>query len=319
MPAAGAASSAGDRETRRTPELARMLLRIVLRDPGRLPENLAIFSLTMLGPGVPAYITALRRQNPDADASQLERLIAQQGIRETAREGGFVGGPFIAFVPVAFVAALLAQIKMTLRMAAASGRDPQDPERAAELLVIMGVHGDVTHAAAALKALPAESDTVRKHSAVYSMVDVIRRMAKLLGLIAPAAVTPVSRLVHLGRWLVLGLALIVGMVVPLIWLPYLSMSYYRGTVELAERVSVFYSGPEKAIHLPRKASDAPGLAAAALRALGSLALIVGGFAVFLALDVTIAGHEWPALLSLAVLISSVTGLVWYLRRLRHRR
>ena len=319
MPAAGAASSAGNRETRRTTELARTLLRIVLRDPGHLPENLAVFSQTMLGPGIPAYVTALRTQNPDADTSQLERLIAQQGIRETAREGGFVGGPFIAFVPVAFVAALLTQIKMMLRMAAVSDRDPRDPERAAELLVIMGVHGDVARAAAALKKLPAAgSEVPKKHSAAYAMVDVIRRMAKLLGLIAPAAVTRVSKLVHLGRWIVLGLALLVGMVVPLIWLPYLSMSYYRGTVELAERVSVFYSGPEKAIRLPRKASDAPGLAAAALRALASLALIVGGFAVFLALDVKIAGHEWPALLSLAVLISSVTGLVWYLRRVQRR-
>jgi hypothetical protein len=109
------------------------------------------------------------------------------------------------------------------------------------------------------------------------------------------------------------------MVVPLIWLPYLSMSYYRSTVELAERVSVFYSGPEKAIHLPRRSSDIPGLAAAILRALGSLALIAGGFVAFFALDIQIAGHEWPALLSMAVLISSATGLLWYARRIRRRR
>lgn len=313
------ASSAGRYETGRNQGMARLLLQIVLRDPGHLPENLADYSLQMLGPGVPAYVAKLRRQNPDADAVELERLIAQQGVRETAREGGFVGGPFIVFVPVAFVAALLAQIKMLLRMAALAGRDPRAPQRAAELLVIMGVYGDVSQAAAALKTLPAiEAAPVDKHSSIYAMADVIRRMAKLLGLISPAAVTPVSRLVRLGRWIVLGLALLVGMVVPLIWLPYLSMSYYRGTVELAERVSVFYSGPEKAIRLPRKASDVPGLAAAGLRALASLALIAGGLALFLVLDIEIAGHQWPALLSLAVLISSATGLLWYVRRLRRR-
>jgi|GEM_PF-2664928 len=317
-PGAGAPST-GRRETGRDQGMARLLLRIILRDPAHLPENLAEYSLKMLGPGVPAYMTRLRRRHPDAGTVELERLIAQQGVRETARDGGFVGGPFIVFVPVAFVAALLAQIKMLLRMAALANCDPQEPQRAAELLVIMDVYPDVPRAAAALKALPAaEAATRRRHSAVYSMVDVIRRMAKLLGLIAPAAVTPVSRLVHLGRWLLLGLALVVGMVVPLIWLPYLSMSYYRGTVDLAERISVFYSGPEKALHLPRKASDVPGLAAAAGRALASLALVVGGLAVFLALDVEIGGHQWPALVSLAVLISSATGLVWYLRRVRHR-
>jgi hypothetical protein len=295
-----------------------LLLRIVLRDPSRLPENLADFSLRMLGPGVPGYITKLRQQNPDAGVSELERMIAEQGVRETAREGGFVGGPFIAFVPVAFVAALLAQIKMLLRMAALADRDPQDPQRAAELLVIMGVYPSVPQAAAALKALPAQEAAARKRPAVYAMLDLIRRMAKLLGLVVPAAVSPVSWLVHLGRWVLLGMALIVGMVVPLIWLPYLTMSYYRGTVELAERVSVFYSGPENAIHLPRKASDVPGLAAAALRALASMALIAGGIAVFLALDIRIGGQEWPALLSLAVAFSTVTGLLWYVRRHRHR-
>ena len=109
------------------------------------------------------------------------------------------------------------------------------------------------------------------------------------------------------------------MILPLIWLPYLSMTYNRGTVELAERVSVFYSGQEKAIHLPRKASDIPGLAAAVLRAVASLALIVGGILAFLALDIKIAGHEWPALLSLTALLSSATGLLWYARRVRQRR
>lgn len=319
MSAGVTASPAGHDETHRNQGLARMLLRIVLRDPGHLPENLAEFSLKMLGPGVPAYVAGLRLRNPDADTVELERLIAQQGVRETSREGGFVGGPFIFLVPVAFVAALLAQIKMLLRMAALADRDPQAPRRAAELLVIMGVYRDVPQAAAALKALPAtEAGGVRKHSVVYATVDLVRRMAKLLGLVSPAAVTPVSRLIRVGRWLLLGVALIVGMVAPLVWLPYLSMSYYRSTVELAERVSVFYWGPEEAVHLPRKTSKVPGLAAATVRALGSVALIVAGFAVFLALDVQIAGRGWPALLSLAVLVSSATGLLWYARRVRHR-
>lgn len=320
MPAGAAASPGEHDETHRDQGLARTLLRIVLRDPAHLPENLAVFSLKMLGPGIPGYVSELRRRHPDFDATQLERMIVRQGVRETSREGGFVGGPFIVFVPVAFVAALLAQIKMLLRMAAVADRDPREPQRAAELLVIMGVHKGVGQAAAALTALPiTRAGAARKHSAFFATADMIRRMVKLLGLISPAAVTPVSRLVRIGRWLLLGLALVVGMVAPLVWLPYLSMSYYRSTVELAERVSVFYSGPEKALHLPRRTSAVPGLAVAVIRALGSLALILGGLAVFLALDVQIAGREWPALLSLAVLISTATGLVWYVRRMQHRR
>jgi len=293
-----------------------MLLRIAVRDPRHLPENLAGFSLRMLSPAVPAYVAELRRQNPEANARELERLIARQGLRETSREGGFVGGPFMVLVPVAFITALLAQIKMLLRMAAVTGHDPREPQRAAEILVILGVHRTLDQAVAALRATPpVDSGTRAERSVVFAMADLIRRMAKLLGLVTPAAVTAVSWLVHLGRWLLLGLALLVGTVAPLIWLPYLSMSYYRGTIELAERVSLFYSGPEGALHLPRRTVDVPGLAAALLRAAVSLAVVIAGLVVFLALDVRIAGHKWPVLL-LTLLISLAIGLLWCVRRAR---
>jgi hypothetical protein len=151
------------------------------------------------------------------------------------------------------------------------------------------------------------------------MAEVILRMAKLLGLIAPGAVTPVSWLIHLGRWVLLGLALAVGMVLPLIWLPYLYMSYYRGTVELAERVSLFYSGPADVLRLPRKYSDVPGLATAVLRAAVSAGLTVGCIVALRVFDLRIAGREWPPLLLVLVVLSSATGLLWYFRGARRRR
>jgi hypothetical protein len=247
-------------------------------------------------------------------------MIALQGVRETSRDGGFVGGPFLYLIPVAFCAALLAQIKMVLRMAALAGRDPQAPERAAEILVILGVYPDVDRAAEALKKLPtAQATAAKKRFIGTAMVDVIWRMAKLLGLVTPGEVNPVSWLVHLGRWVLLFLALAVGLVVPLVWLPYLYMSYYRGTVDLADRVSIFYSGPENALHLPRKYSDVPGLATAFVRAAVSLALTVGCIALLHALGVAIDGQQWAALLLLVLFLSSATGLWWYVRRARRRR
>ena len=62
-----------------------MLLRIVLRDPRHRPENLADFSLKMLGPGVSTYVTGLRRQNSDAAASQLELISSATGLLWYAR------------------------------------------------------------------------------------------------------------------------------------------------------------------------------------------------------------------------------------------
>jgi hypothetical protein len=295
--------------------LARTLLRIVLNDPGRLPENLAKFSHDVLAPRVPAYADRLRRQNPGHSSSELEDLVAKRGLRETASVGGFVGGPFIVLIPVAFVAALLAQIKMLLRIAAVDGRDPLAPERAAEVLVIMGVYQTTDQAAAAIRKLPEpDRGPVRKRSAVFILWGVVWRMARLLGLIPPAAANPVSWLVHLGRWLLLGLAFLVGTVAPLIWLPYLSMSYYRGTADLAERISSFYSGRANALRMQRKTSAIPGMLAAVLRAIGALVLIIGGVVTFLALHVRVAGNEWTAVVLLAIGTSAATGTVWFLRR-----
>lgn len=314
------ATAAGD-----DPEsgLVRTLLRIVVNDPSRLPENLAKFSHRMLSAEVPGYVARLRAEHPDADVGELERIVVRRGLRETSSQGGFVGGPFIVLVPVAFVAALLAQIKMLFRMAAVGGRDPLAPERAAEVLIIMGVYKTMDEAAAAIAETGTrpdpESGPVGKRSRLFATWHVIWRMAWLLGLLAPDPATPVGVVIHLARWLMLGLAFLVGTVVPLIWLPYLSFSYYRGTTDLAERASVFYSGKDKALHLERKTSAIPGLAAALLRALVSLGLIVGGVVAILALDVRIAGHEWYPLLILGVVVSSVTGAVWYLRRARSRR
>lgn len=320
MEAGADPSSAGREEPQGRGDAVRTLLRLVLRDPGRLPENLAAFSLQVLGPGVPAYITALRRENPGAGRPELERLIAQRGVRETSREGGFVGGPFLYLVPVAFCAALLAQLKMLLRMAALAGRDPRAPVRAAEMLVILGVYPDVDGAAEALRKLPAApAPAPKRRFPGTALAGLVLRMAKLLGLISPGEVTPVSGLVRFGRWVLLGLAFAVGMVLPLIWLPYLYMSYYRGTLDFAERVSLYYSGPENALHLPRKYSDVPGLASAALRAATSLALTVGCVALLHALGLRIAGQEWPALLLLLLVLSSATGLLWSVRRARRRR
>lgn len=301
--------------------LARTLLRIVVNDPGHLPENLAAFSHRMLAAGVPDYVVRLRERHPGADDAELERIVARSGLRETSGQGGFVGGPFIVLVPVAFVAALLAQIKMLFRMAALAGRDPLAAERAAEVLVIMGVYKTVDQATAAMAAIgrppDAGSAPVEKRSRLSATWSVIWRMAWLLGLLAPDPATPVGTVVHICRWALLGLAFLVGTVVPLIWLPYLSLSYYRGTTDLAERASIFYFGKERALRLERKTSAIPGMAASLLRALVSLALIVGGVLGVRALDIKIAGHQWPALVVLGIVFSTATGVVWYLRRGRH--
>jgi hypothetical protein len=52
----------------------------------------------------------------------LTQAVVTRGVRTTVAEGAIMGGPITLLVPVAFVAAALAQAHMVLEMAALNGR-----------------------------------------------------------------------------------------------------------------------------------------------------------------------------------------------------
>ncbi|OQR60947.1 hypothetical protein B6E66_27370 [Streptomyces maremycinicus] len=84
-----------------------------------------------------------------------DQLLAR-GRRATVAEGAFVGGPFLVLIPVAFCAALLRQTRTILELAALTGRNPTERDRAAELLVLQGVYEDVPAARTGLAAHTAD-------------------------------------------------------------------------------------------------------------------------------------------------------------------
>ncbi|MCB5167522.1 hypothetical protein LG634_22165 [Streptomyces bambusae] len=270
-----AAGGAGRTRRPREQRLARWLLRAVLTDPGRLPEILTTFASRRLGPAAARTVARIRAEHPDAGPAELQALVVARGRRVVVVEGAFVGGPFIVLVPFAFCAALLAQLRMALELAAVAGHDATAPDRTAELLVIQGAHPDVRTARAALAAvapcrpagqghpvgappgtphlkrrrgrIPPRSirppDEVRgganaSPARITALIATVVRMAYLLGLLGPR--TPTGRLVRAGRWaLVLGVFAL-GTIAPLVWLPYLAYSYHQSTGQLAARTIAFH-------------------------------------------------------------------------------
>jgi hypothetical protein len=312
--------------------LARTLLKTVVADPARLPENCAAFALRTLAPAIPADLARTRERHPETDTEQLAELTVTRGVHEASTEGAAVAGPLMVLIPVAFCAALLAQIKMVLRLAAVAGLDPTEPVRAAEVLTALGVYRTVGEAASALAAAelaggasadpvspeptPAESPSPRpKWRAVW---DVTWRMARLLGIVTPAPATRPSWPFRIGGWLMVGLVILGGMLVPFIWLPYLAYSYRQSTRHLAERASVFYLGSGK----PARAAeveDSAGIPLAVLRAVGSVLLAVGTVVLVLVFDFQVADHSWLAALLGVLGLSLLTGVVWWLLRSFGRR
>ncbi|ROQ26467.1 hypothetical protein EDD98_6099 [Streptomyces sp. PanSC19] len=293
------------------------LLREIAAAPGRLPEALALFALRHLGPGAGPSVERLRAAHPDADATALRALVVTRGRRRVTAEGSFVGGPFLFLIPVAFCGALLAQARIVLELAATEGRDTTDPERAAELLVLQGVYADTAAARAALDAAPDRSRSESRRGRMTALRDLVLRMAWLLGLLTPSD-EKVGLWTRIGQWALVGCVFLVGLVAPLVWLPYMAFSYNRATNRLVDRATVFYIG-SRDLRTSRGIRVDPATAVAGLRALGSMMLPTVALLLVIATDTRIAGGRWPVVGIVLTTGCLVTGGWWLWRRRRQRR
>ncbi|MEE1786334.1 hypothetical protein PUR71_26025 [Streptomyces sp. SP17BM10] len=298
--------------------LSRFVLRAALADPAHLPELLANFAVHHLGQRAAASVARAREEHPEAGDAELSAMVIARGRRISQSEGAFVGGPFTVLVPFAFCTALLTQSRMMLELAAVTGREPTEGARAAELLVIQGVYGDERQAAAALEAAAAARPDAPP-GRIAALLRVVKRMAHLLGVVTTEQ-RPVSTASRVGRWILLVGVLLIGLVAPLVWLPFLGYSYHRAGQELGERAWAYYRGEATArpSQPTRPVRAGPAQVAAALRTLLTLLLPIGAVLLVAATDATLAGSQYPLLAIVLVTLSTGVGTIWYLRR-RHRR
>jgi predicted outer membrane lipoprotein len=307
------------------PTLERSLLASIVAEPGCLPELLADFAVRRTGPAVPERVGRLRQDHPHATAEELREQVMARGRRAVVSEGSFVGGPFVVLIPVAFCAALLRQARTVLELAALDGRDPTARDRAGELLVLQGVYEDTGQAQDALARLPRAGGLPARGRRWKTLWGVTLRMARLLGVLTPgdAGQEAGGRLrglaVQVWRWSFLGAVFLVGLVAPLVWLPYMAMAYRRGDAQLMQRVVAYYFGDTAPSPRRRFSRPQPEVVAAALRALLSLLVPIGMIAVTLLAGLHIADSHWPVFGIALATASAVVGALWYERRRRRRR
>lgn len=216
------------------------LLRVLWADPQHMAEHLALWSVKHFGPRASSAVQKLQRENPDGETSALERMAIERQTRVAMTEGAVVGGPFIVFIPVAFCAALLAQAQMALELAALAGYAPDDQMRAADLLVLQGAYPSTDEARPALTSVArVDSRPAGRRLPRGSRWSMVKRMAYLLGVLGSSEEKP-SRLSSVLRWCLLGLTFAVGLVLPLVWVPYMAVAVRRTSIQLGERGTQFY-------------------------------------------------------------------------------
>jgi hypothetical protein len=134
----------------------------VSADPGHTPELLALAAVERLGPKAADWVARTRAAYPQADAEAIARLAVQRAMRLGAAGGAlavFSGG---FAVPTSMAASAWTQAALVLEVAAAFGHDPADRARAADLLVLTGVHRTQAAAAASLALEPRAEGAVQR-------------------------------------------------------------------------------------------------------------------------------------------------------------
>jgi hypothetical protein len=118
--------------------------------PMHAAELLALAAVAHYGPGAATNIGWLREQYPNAAGEGIARAAAHRFVRQARTRGAVAGlaGPVAVLLDAGTLHALHADL--ILHVAAAHGRDPSAPERAAELLYLLGVHDSAAEASTAV-------------------------------------------------------------------------------------------------------------------------------------------------------------------------
>jgi uncharacterized protein (DUF697 family) len=118
--------------------------------PTQAAELLALAAVARYGPGAATNIDWLRDQYPNASGAGVARAAAHRFVRQARNRGAASGlaGPLAVLLDAGTLHALHADL--ILHIAAAHGEDPTAPERAAELLYLLGVHDSAAEARTAV-------------------------------------------------------------------------------------------------------------------------------------------------------------------------
>ena len=219
------------------------------RDIRRDPAHAAEIAVRHAQPKLAPHVEHWWRKTQRTRASEPPERIARRVLRrstQVARRGGLVTGSslYVAMVPT-LVMIYCEQVVLVLRIAAAFGREPSDPIRAAEFLFLQGRYPTVEAAALALQQVENPVRRARPPIGARSLTRIVRQVPSMIGL-------------GVGRFRArsvfdkaIGVVEVVSYFVPVVSLPIWAIANARATRRLGRAALDFYRRlPEDTPALP---------------------------------------------------------------------
>ena len=144
----------------------RQFAQVAYRDPEHVAERLAFHGTRTLGEPSLAWARRVREERPDVPRAAIAEELRTQSAHVAAIDGTIAGTPFLFALVPGYLAYLQQETRMMLRTAALYDHDPREPEAAAEMLAMRGVHKTIDGARSAVTSvrhvpMPAKPNTRR--------------------------------------------------------------------------------------------------------------------------------------------------------------
>jgi hypothetical protein len=216
-------------------------LRALRRDPSHAAELAVLYALPQLAPHVACAHERARTRHPSDSVEQLARRLERRAVAHSRRDGALCGSSLYVALPAAIASLYCRQLRLVLQIAELYGRDPADPARAAEALVIQQRHADVAAAARALSEAHrrVRASAFRHPGGVLSAArDGLRLLPGILGLRLTGwrHARPLDKLISAVE--------LASYVVPFVGIPFNSIGSARATRQLGNSAIAFYAANE---------------------------------------------------------------------------
>jgi hypothetical protein len=205
-------------------------------DPMHAPEIGVLHAIPQLTPHVEWWWSKRSHAKPLEPPDRLSTRVLRRSTHVARRGGLITGSSFYVGMLPAMAMIYCEQLVVVLRIAAVYGRDPCDPIRAAEILVVQGRYATVEEAAAVLQLVGASAGSRTRASDVGTALDVARQLPSMIGLRVRAfARSPLD--------LLIAGAEVASYLVPVVSLPVWAFANARATRRLGRAAIDFYTQP----------------------------------------------------------------------------